>query len=493
MSTDRLTPRPVAASGRPRRRRRLLRPESYDETVMPSLRLTRSSQLARRLGWMLGTFLVISTVIVMFSPWQQTVRGTGSVIAFSPADRPQPLQTPIKGRILRFGDNVYENASVKAGDLIAEIQDLDEGYLARLESQSEASESQVESMRRLVSAGERNLDVSKRVVTTLETQLETYRSVKDQMVAGADAAIESAEGKVESLRRKVSAATAGLNQVEADFERQKSLFDENIVSQLKYQESERKFLEAKAKLAGAEADLRAAMADVVGKQRDRDAKADKAQVDIEYATAMLDKARGEVEKVASDVAKSEAELQKAEKDLIAARTKVSRQQNQVILAPFDGTITQIIPNQGGQILKEGDLIATIVPLTADRAVQVWLDGNDASLVEPGRHVRLQFEGWPAVQFAGWPSVAVGTFGGTVVSVDQTDNGKGKFRVLIQEDIGSAQWPKGRYLRQGVRANGWVLLKTVPLWFELWRKMNGFPPVVEEGPKIEGRKPPKLPK
>jgi len=154
---------------------------------------------------------------------------------------------------------------------------------------------------------------------------------------------------------------------------------------------------------------------------------------------------------------------------------------------------QITPNQGSQVLKEGDPICTIVPDTADRAVQIWLDGNDAPLVEPGRHVRLQFEGWPAVQFTGWPSVAVGTFGGEIVSVDAKDDGFGKFRVLVLPDEESGPWPNERYLRQGVRTNGWVLLDQVPLWYEIWRNMNGFPPVVHPEQPKESTKVPKLPK
>ena len=145
-------------------------------------------------------------------------------------------------------------------------------------------------------------------------------------------------------------------------------------------------------------------------------------------------------------------------------------------------------------MKEGDPICLIVPDTSDRAVQVWLDGNDAPLVEPGRHVRLQFEGWPAMQFAGWPSVAVGTFGGEIVSVDAVDNGKGQFRVLILPDATDQAWPEERFLRQGVRTNGWVLLNQVPLWYEIWRQMNGFPPVVSSGEPKEGKTAkPKLPK
>jgi hypothetical protein len=109
-------------------------------------------------------------------------------------------------------------------------------------------------------------------------------------------------------------------------------------------------------------------------------------------------------------------------------------------------------------------------------------------------VRLAFEGWPAVQMIGWPQLAIGTFGGEVVFVDATDDGKGKFRVVVgpADDIvdrGDGKgpvtvgWPdKDRWLRQGARANAWVMLNEVPLWYELWRQINGFPPVVsdEEG-------------
>jgi len=96
-------------------------------------------------------------------------------------------------------------------------------------------------------------------------------------------------------------------------------------------------------------------------------------------------------------------------------------------------------------------------------------------------VRLQFEGWPAIQFVGWPSVAVGTFGGRLILLDATDDGTGKFRILVAPDPKDEAWPPRQYLRQGVRTNAWVLLRQVPLWFELWRQFNGFPPTSPKGP------------
>ena len=113
------------------------------------------------------------------------------------------------------------------------------------------------------------------------------------------------------------------------------------------------------------------------------------------------------------------------------------------------------------------------------------DGNDAALISEGRHVRMQFEGWPAVQFTGWPSVAVGTFGGVISFIDPQDDGKGNFRVLVVPEQGGEPWPSPRFLRQGVRAKAWVLLERVSLGFELWRRFNGFPPMLEQAPDAAG--------
>jgi membrane fusion protein, adhesin transport system len=156
------------------------------------------------------------------------------------------------------------------------------------------------------------------------------------------------------------------------------------------------------------------------------------------------------------------------------------------MAPVDGKIFRVVARQNGELLKAGDQIAILVPATTKDVVELWMDGNDVPLISEGRPVRIQFEGWPALQFSGWPSIAVGTFGGIVQLVDSTDNGAGKFRVLIAPDPKDEAWPTKNYLRQGVRANGWVLLNQVPLGFELWRQFNGFPPVVSRNEPGTGK-------
>jgi len=132
-----------------------------------------------------------------------------------------------------------------------------------------------------------------------------------------------------------------------------------------------------------------------------------------------------------------------------------------------------------------------VPYTDQDAVELFMAGNDLPLVEVGAEVRLQFEGWPAVQFVGWPSIAIGSFGGVVAAIDATDDGQGQFRILVRPAPDQPAWPSGRHLRQGLRANGWVMLGQVPLWFELWRQLNGFPPATFKDPNED--KPTKVPR
>lgn len=493
-TTSTATTTTVPATGRGvvrERRRSMILPEAYDERAMPALRLTRSSRRARLIGRVLSTLIVIGFFVCAFAPWQQSVRGTGSVVAYSPRDRTQTIESPTKGRLVAWGEDIFENAHVTEGQLIAEIRDLDESYSQRLKSQLDAARQQAEQLQNAVEASERNLVNAKALTQTIQTQVQTYRSVQSQTVLSAQAGVEAAEAKIRSQMQKLTELQATLSQAEADYQRQQTLFREQITSQLKFQQAEQKFNEATAKVAQAVADLEGARSALSEKERDRDAKEQKAQADIEYAISTLNKAEGDVAKGEGSIAKASSDLQKAKSEMFKAETAIARQDTQFINAPFDGFLTKIMPNQGSSLLKEGDPICVIVPDTADRAVQVWLDGNDAPLVTPGRHVRLQFEGWPAVQFAGWPSVAVGTFGGEVVSVDATDNGQGKFRILVLPNEDS-NWPDQRFLRQGVRTNGWVLLERVPLWFELWRSMNGFPPMLDEQAKYDNKaKPPKV--
>lgn len=488
-------PTDAPATLKPLPRRTLLAPAAYSESVMPALRLARSSRIARLVARWLFVCLVITIALLTLAPWQQSLTGTGNVVAFAPRERQQTIGSPIKGRIVRWGEGIFENARVVQGQLIAEIRDLDDDYTSRLQQQLAHTQETVRAGREQIRTSQDALDAARRLSEVYQRQEKTYQQVKIEIMAAQDAYVAGAEEKVKSVQQALSIEEAAVPQLQQELERLKSLQAEGNIALQKVQEVEAKLNAALAKVNKAKADVAAAEKELEGKRKDREAYVHKAQVDIDYAHGLYQKSLSDASKAEGDIAKAESELAKAEKELREMERKVAVQSNQLLTAPLDGFVVQITPNFGSAILKEGDPICTIVPDTRDRAVQVWLSGNDAPLVRPGHHVRLQFEGWPAVQFSGWPSVAVGTFGGQVVSMDATDDGKGKFRVLVRPDPSDKPWPDERYLRQGVRANGWVLLEVVPLWWEVWRRLNGFPPVItpDDESKEDKSKPPKPPK
>lgn len=191
----------------------------------------------------------------------------------------------------------------------------------------------------------------------------------------------------------------------------------------------------------------------------------------------FEQARIRVEELRARVAEAAAELTRVDVNL-------SRQSVQMVRAPRNGVILRVFAGDAATFVRAGDVVATFVPDDVERAVEIYVDGRDVALVRPGADVRLQFEGWPVVQFSGWPSVAIGTFSGKVAAVDPSAQTSGRFRVLVTEDLEAEhRWPNERFVRFGSKARGWVLLETVPLGFELWRRLNNFPaelPVGSEG-------------
>jgi multidrug resistance efflux pump len=278
------------------------------------------------------------------------------------------------------------------------------------------------------------------------------------------AQLDEAEDRAVAAEALVRGAKAQLVAAERQVERKRRLVDSGAVSIRQLEVAEADYGLALAKVEEADARLEAARADVRSVQRELERASIDADAKVNTAAALLAEARSKVADTRERIAALEGDI--------------ARQRSQLVTAPRDGIVHRLSGNQGGEIVSAGDPLLVLVPETEDRAVEVWVDGNDAPLVTEGSTVRLQFEGWPAVQFMGWPSVAVGTFGGVVSLIDPTDDGQGRFRMLVvpAED---ESWPSPMYLRQGVRAKAWVLLGEVTIGFELWRQLNGFPPVIAD--------------
>ncbi|AOL22823.1 RND family efflux transporter, MFP subunit [Erythrobacter litoralis] len=197
-------------------------------------------------------------------------------------------------------------------------------------------------------------------------------------------------------------------------------------------------------------------------------------------------ARRDYEQAQIRVEQLRGSVAEAQANLTRTQTSLSRQSSQLVTAPRDGFIQSVNAGDVATIVNAGDVLVTFVPQSAERVIEIFVDGRDVGLVQVGDKARVQFEGWPVVQFSGWPSVAVGTFGGIVTAVDQSAQADGRFRVLISEDKSDPHaWPKERYARFGASVRAWILLETVPVGYEIWRQLNNFPPELPAGAEPAG--------
>lgn len=415
-------------------------------TNLPALRLVQSSRNARRLANFLLAMLVLSVVAMGFVPWQQSARGTGKVVAYVPQERQQTVSAPVKGIVVDVNDAIREGERVTQGTVILELEPQAANLNDQLQYQLQDLDSKLTTAQAKADAYEQNVFA--------------YEAARDAAGEAADELISAAKAKWDAKKRLVPGYEAKLLQAQLDYDRQNALFAKGIKPEKEIEKLKKDLDVARSELESAELEVVAAQAEWEAKQDEREHKVREAQAKVDYAQAMRQDALGQV-----------ATSQKERRDL---EIKLSELDRMVIKAPRDGAIFRMPVFERGQTIKEGDSLFTLVPDTTDRVVELWVSGNDVPLVKQGDHVRLQFEGWPAVQLAGWPSVAVGTFGGHVAAIDASDDGKGHFRIQVKPDD-PAEWPDERYLRQGVRANGWVMLSQVRLGYEIWRQLNGFPP------------------
>jgi len=439
------------------------------EFHLPALRLIEPPGSARKLASVLGLLFIAIPLALFLLPWWQSVTGQGRIIGFAPLDRQQPIDATVSGRIMEW--YVQEGTHVKKGDLIARLADNDPNLLERLQLQLRAVNNKLTSAREKARV---YLDVIKQ-----------YESYKQMVLTAADRQVAVAEQKIRAEEQEVNAAQVAYDTDALQVRRMTDLQKEGLDSRRNYELADQKYRESWAKLAKAKADLEGAKGMKETKEAERKGYEADANTKIGVAQANLEQAK-------IDIGEYEKELRELD-------NKIARQEAQVVMAPREGTILRLLANLGTEQIKQGDPIALMIPDDVRLAVELDVDGNDAPLIAEGRHVRLQFEGWPAVQFPGWPSVAVGTFGGVVSLVDSADiNNDGKFRILVLPDPGEQddpriRWPSQPWLRQGVRVRGWVLLNEVKLGYELWRQLNGFPPVISKAEPEDKAAKIKLPK
>jgi membrane fusion protein, adhesin transport system len=467
--------------------------------TLPAMELARTPRSATRLAVVLGIILLAALPALLLAPWTQTVFGNGQVIAWNPTLRPQFLTANIEGRVKKW--HVYENQKITRGQLLVTMEDNDPMILKRLQGALEDTLSQIRQ--------------AKSRETINMSRVNEQKNAKLNALLALDAGIRSA-------RENVAAADQRVSMTIADRIAAKSIYDRAVVLM---QDKNRPlafgndFDLAKGRKEATENNvimneklLLAAKESLTSLEKTRDSQESNLEALVNLAEESLTMARGEINRL--------------ERELASQRIQIARQENLEIFAPVDGTIFRLLANgeAGGQLVRPTDRLARIVPVATkryditpeimplhgciagvgaeayklltdqdhpDMVAELAIDGNDLPIIKQGDRVILQFEGWAAVQFAAYPEAATGTFEGIVYVIDPTADDKGQFRILVRPVVLRADgtkvdpWPDETVLRQGVRAQGWVLVNQVSVGYELWRLLNGFPVAREQKTKQGG--------
>ena len=426
-------------------------PETHpDAKRFSAFERVRTPQAGRTLArWAGGLGLLV--LAAGFLPWTQNIRSTGKLTTLRPQDRPHTVPSTIGGRSKRW--RVQEGQLVQKGDTLAEIVEIKEKYfdpelLARTGEQLEAKIS--------------GLRENAAKTRALGSQQDALRLGLGASLAKARNKVRQADFKVRSDRAELVAARADYAIAERQQERQDYLYKQGLKSLTELEQRRLKFQESTAKLQ--------AVANKLGASRQ-----DSLSARIELQSLNAD--------YADKLAKSESDRRSATGYQFDTEGQISKMRNELanlriragfyfITAPQTGYVVRALKEGEGEIVKEGEDLITLMPANPRLAAELYVKPMDIPLLRVGRRVRLQFDGWPALVFTGWPGSSFGTFGGVVQVIDNIDS-QGQYRILVTHEPGTEPWPAP--LRVGSGVYGWALLDDVPVWYELWRQINGFPP------------------
>ncbi|MFT5512809.1 MAG: adhesin transport system membrane fusion protein [Bacteroidia bacterium] len=406
-------------------------------------------------GKILSRLLILSFVVLfisLFFPWTQNIQSKGYVTTLKPEQRPQTVNSIIAGRIEKWF--VREGNLVAKGDTILFISEVKDAYfdpnlLVNTEAQIKSKELTVNSYMEKV----KSLD------SQIDALLQTKKLKRQQALNY----IKQAQLKILSDSMDLQAAETNLVVAQRQYERMEELYKAGLNSLTDLESRKLKLQETQAKRISAENYLLKSRNELINAQ------VELSSIENQYRDKLY---------------KAESEKYASMSNMYDAEALVTKMQNQYmnysvrtgmyyITAPQDGYITKAIRSGIGETVKEGEELVSIMPSNYDLAVSMYVEPMDLPLVQSGQKVRFMFDGWPSVVFSGWPNLSYGTFGGEVVGIDNFISENGKYRILVAPDPTDREWPT--QLRVGSGANGMALLKNVPIWYELWRRLNGFPP------------------
>lgn len=412
--------------------------------------------------WLIG--ILVLFIIFLFVPWTQNIQAKGKVTTLSPEHRPQTIHSTIAGRVEKW--YVQEGQFVKKGDTIVFLSEIKADYfdpnlIENADLQVKAKSAAVTSYNQKVQAADKQI-AALRDVLELKTKQLTNK-------------IQQVRLKITSDSLGFEAATTDFNIASAQFERYQNLFASELITKTDFEKRQQKLQETKAKMIGAENKLLVSQNELLNAQIEL--KSTRSDYENKIAKATSDRFSSLSSRLDAEASTSKLESQFNSYEV--------RSKFYYITAPQDCYIVKAVVPGIGETVKEGGKIVKIMPSNYQVAVEMYVTPMDYPLVAIGQEVNFIFDGWPAFAFSGWSDWAIGTFRGKVVALDNVISENDKYRVLVVPSDSEKPWPDA--LRVGSGATAMALLNDVPLWYELWRQLNGFPPNFYEEEKVSNVK------
>jgi len=400
--------------------------------------------------WILGLFIFL--IIVLFLPWTQNISSSGHVTTLYQDQRPQQINTVIPGKIIKW--YIKEGDVVKKGDTILMLADTKDDYLDA-DLVERTKDQLVSKEQKLLFYGEK--------INAIESQINAIENNRDLKIRAYENKIEQYQRKLISDSSEVVAAEVDFKIAKEQLTRGKQMFNQGVISMVEYEKRTAQnnkalavLTEKQQKLLNSKQEINILKIEINSIRQEANDKIFKSRSDIASS-------RTEIANTSGEVAKN--------KNVLA--NYISRGNQKWLIAPQDGQIIKAKKSGINEIVKEGEMIVEMVPTNIDHAVELFIEPMDLMLISPGQKIRMIFDGFPAIVFSGWPENSYGTFAGEISMIENNKNENGKFRILVVPDAQQKIWPKE--LKTGTGAKGFALLKTVPVWYELWRQINGFPP------------------
>lgn len=386
----------------------------------------------------LAAIFLLFIVIILFLPWTQNITGKGYITTLKPNQRPQNIQSSISGRIEEWF--IQEGNYVKKGDTILRISEIKSDYF---------DDKLVERTGDQIQSKSQSIQAYRDKANALQNQINALQQEQKLKLQQAKLKLRSAQVDLEA---------ANTNQIIAktQYKRVVALKDEGLKAtkdveekKMKLQAVQAKYVSQQNKLSNTEIEL--------------------SRIKATY-TDKIAKAQSNLYTAQSSQFNTQAEVSKLENNY---SNYAKRNSLQFVTAPQNGYINKTLKSGVGETLKEGENLVTIMPADYELAVETYIHPIDLPLIHIGEKVRVQFDGWPAIVFSGWENVSYGTYGAKVIAIESFISNNGMFRVLLVPDLKDHKWPDG--IRVGSGAKTIALLNDVPIWYELWRQLNGFPP------------------